>query len=875
MFEAVSLKSDDGNFLLKEIRTGADVLATVQSFMGLAVGGDTLASTLKQQVKQQNKKPAPDSIYSSVQLYDVTSQIRLIELLPGEEQDDIRINLTITDDMSSQPYEAISYVWGIRDNDVTIFVNSQPFEVPVNLAQALRCLRPIDGSRVLWADAICINQVDDIEKSQQVSLMGEIYRRAEEVIIFLGEEKDDSAMVMQYLNIDDIEGTESQFPALDIGDGSKRKIEKVDDRRLVEARIQLCGFDSTRFLRAADAFFKRPWWNRMWVLQEYMLATRDPRWYCGRLSTSTSRVHDRVEKLYMHLISEAAPISGTSSVSTDSQVDVESEFGMMFERKWNMSLKLMDRKGLLLEQRPFQAMVRNLRRQSTDPRDRVFAAREMLDTISKQVFVPNYAAAVDKVFVMLATFILALDNQGHIYDLYELAYSQSMPSWIPDFTKPHSQQANSALTTQYMAIRGAKDVEHLSVYNRALGISGVELDTLDAAECFDNVSDIEILGRFWRLEGLVQRSSPLEDLPEEARPYVPSHCVVPLSGLGEDLEKAGNELLKAQLPMTPSIPGYSHIATDATRRMLDISSQSLDVLKCETWERAVYPFAVLTNIVKASVYWSGPESFIGGSYFDLDNLKKQIMSVPFPQEKLKNPSVSSNPEEVGVAKEEARRLLHTGQYCPQYSYMKDILRHTRNETRFENLKKWTCKLADHYHDIVAEYVDKRGASSIEMRAELQKELRELLAKIESRLRELSENCTCEGDKKDKHREMLDRTIRNTQAEGEKILEKAGTFIPDTYELVPKLFMTMKKQYKGFFISRFGFFGVIFQRQSQLKKGDKIAVLDGIPAPIILEETGDGSTYRMKAAAEVVGIKDVDVAKLVELGVCKRKDCRIV
>jgi len=68
----------------------------------------------------------------------------------------------------------------------------------------------MEGNKVLWIEAICINQADDIEKSHQVSLMGEIYRNADNVVIFLGEERDDSAMVMRYLDLDDVEQTESQ-----------------------------------------------------------------------------------------------------------------------------------------------------------------------------------------------------------------------------------------------------------------------------------------------------------------------------------------------------------------------------------------------------------------------------------------------------------------------------------------------------------------------------------------------------------------------------------------------------------------------------------------------------------------------------------------
>jgi hypothetical protein len=126
---------------------------------------------------------------------------------------------------------------------------------------------------VLWVDAICINQADDTEKSLQVSLMGQIYRIAEDVAIFLGQEKDDSAMVMQYLNYEDVELREgpSSLPNTGIEDTKSEDIETAAAARIIQQRIEQCGFDADRFLRAADAFCKRPWWSRMWVVQEFHL----------------------------------------------------------------------------------------------------------------------------------------------------------------------------------------------------------------------------------------------------------------------------------------------------------------------------------------------------------------------------------------------------------------------------------------------------------------------------------------------------------------------------------------------------------------------------------------------------------------------------
>ena len=63
-----------------------------------------------------------------------------------------------------------------------------------NLGLALRCLR-LDRARVLWIDALCINQNGDAKKSAQLSIMGQIYKSADNVLVFIEEINDGSNMV--------------------------------------------------------------------------------------------------------------------------------------------------------------------------------------------------------------------------------------------------------------------------------------------------------------------------------------------------------------------------------------------------------------------------------------------------------------------------------------------------------------------------------------------------------------------------------------------------------------------------------------------------------------------------------------------------------
>lgn len=118
------------------------------------------------------------------------SEIRLLVLKPGQWDEGICCDLEIVSLDESLEYETISYVWGDPKVRKPISVNGSRIEVTVNLFSALRRFRYPDTPRVLWADAVCINQGDKNERSGQVQLMGRIYKECWEVLIWLGEEGD-------------------------------------------------------------------------------------------------------------------------------------------------------------------------------------------------------------------------------------------------------------------------------------------------------------------------------------------------------------------------------------------------------------------------------------------------------------------------------------------------------------------------------------------------------------------------------------------------------------------------------------------------------------------------------------------------------------
>ncbi|KIX94175.1 uncharacterized protein Z520_10201 [Fonsecaea multimorphosa CBS 102226] len=117
--------------------------------------------------------------------------IRILELLPGRKDDAIRCCLTLEPRQNAaNTYDAISYTWGTSTDRAEIICSNQILPITTNLADALRELRSKSPghSQRLWVDAICINQDRSEEKNHQVKRLGEVYRDARQVFVWLGRD---------------------------------------------------------------------------------------------------------------------------------------------------------------------------------------------------------------------------------------------------------------------------------------------------------------------------------------------------------------------------------------------------------------------------------------------------------------------------------------------------------------------------------------------------------------------------------------------------------------------------------------------------------------------------------------------------------------
>lgn len=198
---------------------------------------------------------------------------------PDPRVDKATYDLPTRDESLDPQFEALSYVWGSEQRLHSLIIEGglgrTQLPITENLMTALRHLRKPNESRRLWIDAVCINQDDPVELGSQVQRMGLIYKLAHRVIVWLGPQSDDSAHALAAL---DYIGSQIETD--------------YDGRRWYMTPF---AYESTWHKQNAtlpygqhtwDAILSvllRPWFRRVWTVQEIQLGSRQPGpiFHCG------------------------------------------------------------------------------------------------------------------------------------------------------------------------------------------------------------------------------------------------------------------------------------------------------------------------------------------------------------------------------------------------------------------------------------------------------------------------------------------------------------------------------------------------------------------------------------------------------------------
>ena len=178
-----------------------------------------------------------------------SNELRLLQPLSFNSQI-LRFRLLHVQRTSKILYTAVSYTWGDKDVSEVIYLDNRRFRVRPNLWSCLYYLSQAvrySAWNYLWVDAICINQADIAERSSQVRLMDQTYRDAVCVSAWLG-------LVTLPEHVRDIPPQLLPIKTLE-----------ASNFNFADSTIDLA---------------QRPYWSRVWVIQEFLLG-RDVEIYCS------------------------------------------------------------------------------------------------------------------------------------------------------------------------------------------------------------------------------------------------------------------------------------------------------------------------------------------------------------------------------------------------------------------------------------------------------------------------------------------------------------------------------------------------------------------------------------------------------------------
>ncbi|KAK8085470.1 hypothetical protein PG997_006741 [Apiospora hydei] len=358
--------------------------------------------------------------------------IRLLELLPASQGDaEVRCRLTQHRHADIQgEYETLSYVWGDTSDPVPIHFDGKNLPISRNLYQALVDLRDSEKPRTLWVDAVCINQMDNSERSQQVSAMGQVYRGAKRVVIYLGAAFPRSTKTAYDL----IEKCAAEATKINFSLTEAITLSTLSQGSQIQhgfSKEEVMKFDTGSLLHLGGA----TWWARAWTAQEVLLAP-DALVVTGSHSMEWKRFCTGVD-FGLHAGIIDAAICGMMVA------DVIRPYLSMHALRVELAkpVESAARAGTTSAQRLLALLIHCRFRGATNPRDKVYAFLGLKDLDhsipSTLLITPDYNAGCDEVYRDAARKIIlnscSLDILGACMPALPEA-SPDLPSWVPDWS---------------------------------------------------------------------------------------------------------------------------------------------------------------------------------------------------------------------------------------------------------------------------------------------------------------------------------------------------------------------------------------------------------------------------------------------------------
>jgi len=329
-------------------------------------------------------------------------------------------------------YETISWTWDGLERPCALVVDGKPLPISNAMSDILRALTPLCGTRYLWIDSICINQADRDEKETQIPLMSQIYRGATRNIAYLGE-AEDAHLVPDFVGRLDVATLQRLDPTY---------FQETDPLDRFPFREEVHNW------RAYQQLLRRPFWSRIWIIQEMILSRSITMLYGGHYTD-----WDVFARVALSFTTKSAT-TGVSFLSIDDMFGGD-RLSCLYGRM-NVSFLAITRAAfsennmvslpqILLETRGSAA---------TDSRDRIYALEALDPLYQVPELKPDYTIGPRQLYTRVARHILS-SGSFSLFGLAGLAHAPTMelPSWVPDFTTMPKMSTMHDLQCKYSIAR--------------------------------------------------------------------------------------------------------------------------------------------------------------------------------------------------------------------------------------------------------------------------------------------------------------------------------------------------------------------------------------------------------------------------------------
>jgi hypothetical protein len=405
---------------------------------------------------------APSDIYSYQPLSDARN-IRLLRIRKGEGPIHVSLKEAVLDRSN---YDTLSYTWGSpieqHDNHVSsaavhfIYCNNKRHQVTENLFHALVQFRAFGWKGPFWIDAVCIDQGNLIERNTQVLMMGDIYAKSRNVVIWLGESDSETeeaiSLITKFGNAVEVPSDSSNWSKCMFNDPKFYEKTGLEPFRIAQWEL-------------IAHFLARRWFRRLWVLQEIVLGTPTNvvighyilefealQFTVGFLNMSrwdssiASRVLYPTTKSQMREFAKFGTFVVHTALSMGACKDKGPELpaNRRYLRRVHGARNPYERRYAYL----WDAIEKSRGFDAQDPRDRIYAPLSLVSRFvppkqqAQDWIIPDYSQPIPSVFTTVSVLMVKKLPTISLLSLVEDQEERlsTLPSWVPDFSCQISAQ---------------------------------------------------------------------------------------------------------------------------------------------------------------------------------------------------------------------------------------------------------------------------------------------------------------------------------------------------------------------------------------------------------------------------------------------------